>query len=146
MPRRSGPDRMEGAVRLCLGALALLAMGSGATIVVLGPDAAARALAAVLGGGYSGGLDHVNAGSALRFQAVAWIAWGGVLIRMLRDLERYRGAILVMLALLFAGGAARLIGVFADGPPDMMFQRLMWAELFGPVILGGMLMRVPARV
>ncbi|KPP86206.1 MAG: protein of unknown function containing DUF4345 domain [Rhodobacteraceae bacterium HLUCCA08] len=138
---------MEGAVRLSLAALAVLAMAVGATIVVMGPDATARGLSALLGGrsAYRGGLDHVNAGSELRFYAVAWIAWGGVLIRMLRDLDRYRGAILVMLALLFAGGMARLLGLLFDGPPDLLFQLLMWGALFGPVILGALLMRVPQR-
>lgn len=69
------------------------------------------------------------------------MAYGAVLLRMVADMKRFRGAILIMLMVLFAGGMGRLMALFFDGAPDPFLRVLMWMQLFGPVILGAVLLR-----
>lgn len=146
MPQPCGIRGVEVAARIGLLGLACLAMAFGAATFAIGADATARgvssALSALTGAaGYAGGLDHPNAAADLRFHAVLWMAYGAVLLRMVADMKRFRGAILIMLMVLFAGGMGRLMALFFDGAPDPFLRVLMWMQLFGPVILGAVLLR-----
>jgi Domain of unknown function (DUF4345) len=70
-----------------------------------------------------------------RFYGVAFTVYGWLLYLCATDLDRYRPVLRCMLAVFFAGGAARLLSVLVRGWPSPPVAGLMAAELALPVLL-----------
>ena len=80
-------------------------------------------------------LGSPNVDSELRFYAVFFVVFGILMVQSARHLERYSARIPFLLALFFAGGAARAISFFMVGPPHALFILLMGIELIAPPLL-----------
>jgi hypothetical protein len=114
----------------------------------------------VLGGGITGhltevtfnsltGVNHYLTGpysptveSEMRFYAPFWIAYGGLLIYVARDLASRGFWIPLLCAVFFAGGAGRAISFFTSGPPHPAFTVLMVIELVLPLVFIALWARV----
>ena len=106
----------------------------------------------VLGGGTTGhltevgfnsliGVNHQLTGpysptveSEMRFYAPFWIAYGGLLIYVARDLSSRGSWMPLLCGVFFAGGAGRAISFFTPGPPHPAFTVLMVIELVLPLV------------
>lgn len=76
--------------------------------------------------------------SELRFYAVLWMAYGGVLIWTARGLPPRLNWVPPLAGVFFLGGVGRVIAFFADGPPHPAFVQLMAVELVLPVVFVGL--------
>lgn len=128
------------AVRIALALLGISAVLISGSIFILGPHLVAQTAGALLdlilpNPSYSGGLDHPNIDSELRFYAVYWVAFG---LWVLQSLWR-RGLApwaYMALGLFWLGGFGRLLGIWlGSGWPDPLFVVLMWIELVAPPIV-----------
>jgi len=111
----------------------------GSSFVCFGVDVTGQFFKTVLDviypSGELSGLANANADSELRFYSVFWIAYGLLLVQTARDLTKHLGRIPWLIALFFAGGAARLVSYIMVGPPHALFTLLMAIELILPIIL-----------
>lgn len=129
--------------RLLLYIIALIAMSVGAMNILLGPQWTAEFWQVVWGWIvpgtlYTDTLKSASLDSELRFYSVFWVAYAGVIFWALR--EGLPGRKLSLLAgLFFLGGAARALSWMMVGPPDILFQLMMWIELILPPVIAGLL-------
>ena len=119
--------------------LGLAAIGIGLMIFVMG--AAATGHLTDLAFNLLAGADQKLTGeysptveSELRFYAPFWIAYGGLLIYVARDLSTYGSWVPLLVGVFFAGGVGRAIAYFAAGPPHPAFIVLMAIELVLPIV------------
>ncbi len=56
--------------------------------------------------------------NVLRFFAGIWIGVGVLFVLFLRDLERYKPAMLTLMGIVFLGGIGRIISIMQHGMPD----------------------------
>ena len=123
-----------------------LMVGLGVAAIIIG------LMIFVMGGGNTGQLteltfnhlarvDHALTGkysptveSEMRFYAPFWIAYGGLLIYVARDLSKHGSWMPLLCGVFFAGGAGRVISYFTAGPPHPAFTVLMAIELVLPIV------------
>jgi uncharacterized protein DUF4345 len=80
--------------------------------------------------------------SEMRFYAPFWIAYGGLLIYVARDLSSRGSWMPLLCGVFFAGGAGRAISFFTPGPPHPAFTVLMVIELVLPLVFIALWVRV----
>jgi hypothetical protein len=92
--------------------------------VILGPAAVPEGLV------YNATMDSEH-----RFYTSLFVGFGAAMFWCSQDLHVRRGPFFALLAMFFLGGLARIVSLFAAGPPHMMFQILGAVELVLPIIL-----------
>jgi len=105
--------------------------------VVFGLTAIAIALLhVVLGPSAIPGSVPVNAtmDSEDRFYATLFGAYGVALLWCVKDIERKSRVVYFLLAAFFVGGLARLLSVWAVGPPNGFFVAMTVLELVIPIV------------
>lgn len=120
-------------------ALGVSAMAIGAAIFLFGAqptaDFFAAAFAYMSGNDQRPALGGADMDNELRFYAVFWIAYGAFVVMTARRPDIHKARVPLLLALLFAGGVGRALGVAASGWPHPMFVSLMTIELVLPPAL-----------
>lgn len=111
----------------------------GSAIALFGIELVGRFFSAIINVAIHSGpvtdLGHPNDDSELRFYSVFFIAFGFLMVQSARHFETYRARIPHLLALFFAGGVTRALGVLAIGIPHNLFLLLMGIELILPPLL-----------
>lgn len=111
-------------MQFLLVAVGTAAVMSGMTIVVLGSDGIPGASSA-----------NPSIDNLVRFLAIFWASYGGVLIWFASRVERYLGVVPRVVAPLFVGGVARLLSIRSVGLPHWFFVVAMSLELVGPPVV-----------
>jgi len=79
--------------------------------------------------------------NVFRFFAAVWFGLGLQLIYFVRDLPRYKPALMLLLGVIALGGVARLISMAQFGLPEATAGRtIIFAGLFAELIMAPMLM------
>jgi len=117
--------------------LALIALVTGAMDLLLGVQSQENLGAKLTAEGFQDPmLDNV-----FRFFAAVWFGLGLQLIFLVRNLPRYKPALMLLLAIVVLGGIARLISMAQFGLPDPGLGRLIiCAGLFAELIMAPFLM------
>lgn len=126
--------------KIMLAALGLSAVAIGMMIFIGGPAFTARTFGNVIDAtigvpGYSGGLEHVNVDSEMRFFSAFWITYGVYLLWLVRQIHKYTTEVFIVLGVFFLGGVGRFISFVVLGAPDLLFNILMYIELGGPIVV-----------
>jgi Domain of unknown function (DUF4345) len=95
--------------------------------------------AAVIGGSPL----NATADGEHRFFAAVFLCYGVALLWCVRDIEMKRTQVTLLAAVLLAGGVARLIALFAVGPPNTFYSVMLVVELALPVLIFAMAARLP---
>lgn len=127
-------------LRAGLLALGTAALGIGASMFLLGPEATGGFFASLLVAATGiddpmDGLAGANVESELRFYAVFWFAYGWLVISSARALPEGLGRARALLGLFFLGGLGRVLSHFVIGAPHPLFIALMVVELVLPLLL-----------
>lgn len=114
----------------------------GGAMALFGPHAVGTFFNVALGLSQSAGpvtdLASVNVESEMRFYALMFVFYGGVLIHTARHVEIHFKRVPLLLSVFFLAGVARLLGYVSVGKPHMLFITLMVIELGLPVLLLGL--------
>jgi len=126
--------------KFMLAALGLAAVAIGTMIFLAGPDFTASFFGKIVEStlavpGYSGGLEHINVDSEMRFYSVFWIAYGACVLWLASRAQESVAAVFGALGLFFLGGLGRMISFVFVGTPDLLFVILMYLELAGPIVV-----------
>jgi len=126
--------------KIMLAALGLSAVAIGLMIFIGGPAFTARIFGSVIEtifgvSGYSGGLEHINVDSEMRFFSALWLAYGVYLLWLVGRIYEYTTEVFLALGVFFLGGLGRFISFVAVGTPDLLFNALMYIELGGPIVV-----------
>lgn len=70
-----------------------------------------------------------------RFYATLFAAYGAVLIWCVRDIERKTKVVYFLALTFFVGGLARIVSIFAVGPPNDFFVAMTVLELIIPIYM-----------
>ena len=127
-------------LRFCLLALGISAIGIGASMMLLGPDATGRFFAGIVELVLQNnieltGFTSADVDSELRFYAVFWIAYGVILVRTSRSSDLTTRTVPILVGLFFTGGVGRLLSFLSVGQPHTLFIALMIVELVLPVLM-----------
>ena len=130
---------VETTLKLGLYFLGMAAICIGGSMALFGPHAVGTFFNTILNFVYDAGplqdLDPVNVDSEMRFYAVMFVFYGGVLIQTVRDLDRYAARVPLLLGVFALAGTARLIGFLTTGQPHALFILLMSIEFALPAVL-----------
>jgi len=78
--------------------------------------------------------------NVFRFLAAMWFGVGLQMIFYVKDLPRYKPALMLLLGIVILGGLARLLSMYHFGLPDASAGRmLIYAGLFAELILAPIL-------
>jgi uncharacterized membrane protein len=126
-------------LRLLLALLGFAAVCIGLLVMIYGPANAANSSEALFNA--LTGLDDRVTGawpptmdSELRFYAAFWGAYGLILIAAARNLGAMLRYVPLLAAVLFVGGAGRVLSCLLVGPPHPFFSLMMMIELVLPVV------------
>jgi len=111
----------------------------GSAIALLGINLVGQFFSAIINIVYDAGpmqdLGSPNDDSELRFYSIFFVGYGVLLVQTAGNLVRHGHRLPYLLALFFAGGAARAISYITVGPPHALFILLMGIELMAPPLL-----------
>lgn len=121
---RMNPTTARNIVRWILRGSAVVAMGTGASVVACGAGAIP-----------AGGTSSPSTDSVLRFYAVWWGGAGLLMLRAASEPERHPALVRDLAAVTLAGGMARLRAARQSGRPHLLFRVLTVTELVVPPLL-----------
>ena len=116
---------MESTLKVILYAIALVALVTGANVMIGGAAAVPGAL-----GGVEATVDN-----ELRFFSVFWLAYGGFCFWVARNLAEQSKFVPFIAGVFFLGGMARLVSTLVIGPPASILIPAMVLEFVLPVVI-----------
>ncbi len=131
---------MHSLIKTLLFIFALVVLGIGVSIVLIGPSATANFFGGVYNGiaggeGLPSGFDSADVDNEFRFFSVFWLAFGVMLIRAALTFPESQRLVFALLGIFFLGGLFRVLSIIQMGWPHGLFQFLMWVELAVPILL-----------
>lgn len=119
--------------------LGISAMLIGCAMALFGPHAVGTFFNTGLGletlAGPVTDLASANVDSEMRFYALMFVFYGGVLVQTAKDVDTHFKRVPLLLSIFFLAGSARSLGYVFTGKPHLLFIILMCVELGLPLFL-----------